>query len=129
MQIFRASAGAGQLRVNGTAVRCGKDLTLTVTGGTVPHIGAISLAVYEPERESATVSTVTVYSHRDDVLAAKCAKQAAASLACTAAVSVGIHIDNATAAQIEQISRNFHACARQLIKDVSDTMGKETDYE
>ena len=115
MRQFSHQCGEDRYLVTGPALLCGQDVTLTFTGGTLPHVGAVSLAVYEPERNSATVSTICVYAHRDDQLAAECAKKAATALKCTAAVSVGIHVDDATSLELEILTKNFKECYSTII--------------
>jgi hypothetical protein len=101
--------------VRAEALRCGNDLCVAVTGGTLPHVGAVSLAVYEPERDSATVSTMTVYTHRDDVVSAYIAKELSRALKCTVTVSSGIHVDSAGSGDIAQLRENAVACCHALI--------------
>lgn len=115
MKSLLAASGQGRYAVNGAAVLCGRDVSLTFTGGTLPHIGAVSLGSYEPVRRSATVSTITVFTHRDDQLAAACAKKAATALTCTVTVSVGIHIDDASPQELEILCKNFEECSNRLI--------------
>lgn len=121
MRQFSAQWGEGKYLVTGTALLCGRDVVMTFTGGTLPHVGAVSLAVYEPERDSATVSTICVYTHRDDQLAAGCAKKAAAALKCTAAVSVGIHIDDAASEELAALTKNFCKCYSTIIDAIKAT--------
>lgn len=64
---------------------------------------------------SATVGTITVFTHRDDCLAAKCAKGASACLHCQAAMTVGIHIDKAIQEELRILEENFWACSEELI--------------
>ena len=113
-----AAFGEGRYRIHGTAVLCGADVQCTFTGGTRPHVGAVSLAVYEPERHSATVSTLCVYTHRDDQLSAACAKSLSTALRCTAAVSVGIHLDNASHEDLQSLCENFEACRERLLLEI-----------
>lgn len=113
-----ADFGEKPYQIHGTAAFCGKDLHLSFTGGTLPHIGAVSLAVYEPERDSATVSTICVYAHRDDRLSADCARETAARFQCTAAVAVGIHIDDASPQEIRRLCGNFKECRNRLWKEI-----------
>lgn len=118
MKRISAAYGKDKYQITGEAVFCGEDVNFSFTGGTHPHIGAVSLAVYEPARDSATVSTIAVYTHRDDQLAARCAKAASASLKCTVTVTVGIHIDHAAAQELELLSGNFDACCRLLLQKI-----------
>ena len=113
--MISASCGEGRYRVECQAILCGEDVNAVFIGGERAHIGAVSLAVYEPVRDSATVSTMTVYTHRDDQLAALAAKKLATALKCTVSVSVGIHVDNADEQDIELLCKNFAACLNQLL--------------
>lgn len=129
MRHISAQAGEGRYTVKGTALLCGQDVTMTFTGGTLPHVGAVSLAVYEPERDSATVSTVCVYTHRDDRLASQSAKEAAAILQCTAAVSVGIHVDNAAPLELDILTENFQKCYSQIVGTIMSIRNGVTKNE
>ncbi len=120
MEEIFAACGEGIYRIEGRAIRCGEDAALLFAGGTKPHVGAVSLAVYEPQRRSATVSTVTAYGHRDDELAALGAKKAASKLGGTVSVSVGIHVDDAEASDLEILRRNFEGCLDQLVAAVEE---------
>lgn len=84
--------------------RCGNDLALTVCGGSAHHVGAVALAQPEddPVRQ-ATVSVIAAYGHRDDEVARRIAKRLAGALHCSVSVSAGIHIDDATLPEIQQI--------------------------
>ena len=115
-QQVSAAYGEGRYEVYGTALRCGTDLTVAFVGGTLPHVGAVSLGVYEAARDSATVSTITAFGHRDDVLAAQAAKQLAVAVKGTVSVSVGIHLDTASAEDIELLCKNFQLCLRALMQ-------------
>lgn len=125
MECISASFGEGRYKINGTAILCGHDVTITVTGGTLPHVGAVSMAVYEPVRDSATVSTITVFTHRDDMLAASCAKKVSKQLKGTVVVSVGIHIDRADAGELKQLCENFEECICCLIQKLDSMKGSE----
>lgn len=114
MNEFFAEAGAGRLRVYARAVFCGADLSVSVCGGEREHIGAVSLAVYEPERDSATVSTLTVYTHRDDRVSAAAAKRLSSALRCTVCVSAGVHIDGPAPGELDALLENCGACISEL---------------
>jgi len=112
---FTASAGVRPHFVEARALLAGKDISVVVTGGTLAHIGAVSLAVYEPERDSATVSTITVHTHRDDAVAAYFAKTISREMKCTVTVSAGLHVDDANAEDITVFQKNSHDCCAELI--------------
>ena len=102
--------GEGCYQIYATAVPCGRDVTVAFTGGELPHVGAVSLGVYEPQRDSATVSTITCFGHRDDAFSRQAAKEIASALQCTACVSVGVHVDDASSEEIQLLTDNFRHC-------------------
>jgi hypothetical protein len=113
-------AGEGRFRVEAALERCGDDLLCRVSGGERPHVGAAALAQYEPERQSATVSVLTAYGHRDDAVAARFAKALAAAGKCTAAVSAGLHVDSAGAEEIALLRENAEACLALLLEALEE---------
>lgn len=121
---LRAVFGEGRYQIRGAAFLCGEDINCCFIGGDLPHIGAASLAVYEPERDSATVSTICAYGHRDDCLSADCAKKISIALKCTAAVSVGIHIDNAAPEELKYLCDNFEECRKKLLSEIKNAKSK-----
>ncbi len=120
MAAMHAQAGVGRFRVTARLERCGTDLTAVVSGGERPHVGAAALAQYEPERHSATVSVLTAYGHRDDAVAARFAKALAAAGRCTAAVSVGVHVDDADARAIEALQDACEQCLSALLRALEE---------
>lgn len=118
MERISAAFGEGKYEISGVAVLCGQDVSMTFTGGTLPHIGAVSLGIYEPVRNSATVSTITVFTHRDDRLSSVCAKKAATELRCSVTVTAGIHIDNAGEWELGLLCENFNQCVDLLIEKI-----------
>ncbi len=113
--IIKASAAQGDMLVEAGAYYLGDDIVVSVGGGSHHHVGAVSLAVYEPERDSATVSTMCVYSHRDDAVSSYFAKNISREMRCTVSVSAGIHVDNASGIQIELLSKLSRECCDELI--------------
>ena len=116
MEMLTAEAGTGKFRVTARLDRCGGDLAAVVSGGEGPHVGAAALAQYEPERESATVSVLTAYGHRDDAVAARFAKALAAAGRCNAAAVAGVHVDAADAGDIARLQASCEACLNALLE-------------
>lgn len=108
--------GDGDFAVSACATRCGDDINISVCGGTKAHIGAVSLAVYEPVRDSATVSTVTVFSHRDDAVSSYFAKEVSRANRCTVCASAGLHVDEASSEEIALLRSNAESCCALLIE-------------
>lgn len=117
--MITAQAGTGtKYAVTAEAVLCGRDVCVSLCGGTLHHIGAVSLACYEPERDSATVSTICVHTHRDDAVACRFAKALSRAMKCTVTVSAGLHIDNASPAEIAVFRENSGLCCQELIRQL-----------
>jgi gallate decarboxylase subunit D len=79
----------------------GRDTAFLITGGEA-HIGAVSTAFYTLEG-AVTVQTATVPGHKEDVLTQPLAIRAASNLNCTVTVAAGIHIDQASKEDIQEI--------------------------
>ena len=85
-----------------TVVRMGPDLCVGLSGGDAPHIGAVALAVPEGESKG-TASLLSVTGHKEGELAQKIALALAVHHRCRVSVSCGIHLDNATKKEIDQV--------------------------
>jgi hypothetical protein len=106
------SINDGDYSLNASLCQCGRDISLTVIGGTRPHVGAVALALprtslADDEKVSATVSSICVTGHKDDELARRGALALAGRFNCTVVVSLGIHIDNAGSSDIQRLCSNF----------------------
>lgn len=98
------------------AVRCGRDLSVTVCGGTLHHVGAVALACgCMPDgsalKYSATISTIVVLDHKDDAVAKILAGRLADEIHGNVTVTAGIHIDHARQEELEILQKNcMKAC-------------------
>lgn len=116
---LESGTGRGFLRVSG--LWSGHDLTVTLTGGTHPHIGAVALAQPRPSLKgdgsrSATVSVLTLPGHLEDEIARWAADLLARRSGGNVVVTAGIHVDEATPTEIEQLV----AGARRLVEAWTD---------
>lgn len=112
--------GEGRLAVTVLAVPRGKDWLVQVTGGE-DHVGAAALAVYCPEAVNgvyASAGVITAPGHRDDVLARALALKLCKIWRATVCVVVGIHVEGASAREIEDLVRNAHAAAESVARAV-----------
>ncbi len=114
--MISVGAGEGLYRVEATAIFVGDDVSVCVGGGSQPHIGAVSLGIYEPIRDSATVSTITVHTHRDDAVASHFAKAISRGMKCTVTVSAGLHVDDAAYEDIKCLWNNAVECCALLLR-------------
>lgn len=78
----------------------GSDYLFVITGGTA-HIGATATAYWVEDELSCQL--IELPHHKEGELAKNCAMQAAKVFKCTVTVAIGIHIDNATKEQINEI--------------------------
>jgi hypothetical protein len=118
IRLITANIDDGTCSLQGVALFCGRDVSVTICGG-AEHIGAVALGIArpslrDPEKTSASVSVICVTGHRDDELARAAADYFAATYNCVASVSVGIHIDDASADDIERIMDNFTKLLKAL---------------
>jgi gallate decarboxylase subunit D len=121
MTVYSACFGEGKYRVEAIAVPCGRDLAVTVVGGTAPHIGASVLAVprpslSDPSRISSSASVICVTGHKDDDPARKIASSLASTLDCIVTVTAGIHIDDASTEDLKTLEHNISNLLDQLKK-------------
>ena len=105
------------------AIPCGRDLSMTITGGTEPHIGAVAIGIgrlpdERPMQYSAGVSVITVPDHKDDVVAKMAAKELADALHANVTVSCGIHIDDATKEELILLQENVKEALRKIRTEV-----------
>ena len=119
VETFRIGEGAYELEV--TMVDTGRGVTATVTSAATGcgHVGATAQAIPRPEEgRTATVSLLAVPCHRDDVPAHDIAASVATALRVPAAVTCGIHIDDASAEDIRLLMEAAHAAADAIVECV-----------
>lgn len=93
-------AGKNPYNIQIRQSKVGKDLTFLITGGE-PHIGGVATAFWVDDKIQVTVTELP--HHKEGELAKECAETAARELGITVSVIMGIHIDNATKKEIEDI--------------------------
>lgn len=106
------------------AVAMGRDWNVVITGGEVPHLGAVALGIprpslQNPEHTSATVSVLTLTGHKDDEVARPAAHFLAGRLNAPVVVSCGIHKDNVKPGDI----RLAGELVREALNDLVDAAG------
>lgn len=105
MMIVEKKAGRHTIYLD--AKEIGKDLLIAIYGGDEHHIGGVA-AAYPTEshyRDATTVSvsTLTLPGHKDYVVANTAAEKICKALEVPTIVTVGIHYENATGKEIEEI--------------------------
>ena len=126
MHSFSRSAGIGRHQVAAIVVVCGQDVAIHIGGGERPHIGAVALAVPRPSLNdrnvlSASAFVLCIVGHKEDEIARTAALRMAASVNACVTVTVGLHIDDASAADIKTLQSNLDKLIEEieiiLIKD------------
>jgi len=101
------------------ATEIGNDLLIAIYGGDEHHIGGVATAYpTESHYRAATtvsVSTITLPGHKDYVVANSAAEKICKALEVPTIVTVGIHYDNATSNEIEEIISVVNALVDEII--------------
>ena len=144
---MKFSARQGRLNIYLRVFRQGRDLQV-LCGGGASHVGAVALAApahgHAPQSDSADMAgladqtsqtdqavqphgvethLLALPGHKEDALALRMAQSMAKALHCAVCVSAGIHYDNITRAEIQQVEQMAQdltqRCIAALTKDSS----------
>lgn len=121
---MRAESSIDGVTLTAEVIPMGEDLCVVITGGDRPHVGCVTLAVphpgiSDPSLPSATVSTLNLRAHRDDLLAGPIAKSLSAVLGRPVAVVCGVHFECFSpelAAKVKQAEKEL---SREILKQLS----------
>ncbi len=102
----------------------GRDLNVCLYGGDAPHIGAVAIATphvnpRDRERVEASSSLFTVPGHKEGALAQKVAQTLSACTKGVVSVSCGIHLDNATSQEIDEVLRQADSLLQETLEKIS----------
>lgn len=119
MQVKSFSLGAEAYLLEAVAVHCGNDLAVVIGGGEKQHIGAVAVGVPRPSLKekdvrSSSASVLCLTGHKEDMLARSAALELSKLLGHTVTVTVGLHIDDASADAIMMLENNFQELLRQI---------------
>ncbi len=125
MRVVQASTGRGRLRIEGLAIPTENGVLIAVFGGEKPHVGAIALAIprpslRQPQKISATTSTLTLTGHKDDEIAKPAAELAAKKLKVPAVAVAGVHVDKPRKGEIRKLVENSMKTVRILVSKLGD---------
>ncbi|GAB6107221.1 isopentenyl-diphosphate Delta-isomerase [Fusibacter bizertensis] len=114
--------GKGKHAITLNTISCGKDISVSIYGGDIPHIGAVAVAVPRESLSgdgsiSSSASVICLSGHKEDDIARKVALRISAAWNCTASVSVGIHIDKAKLIDFIEIEKNVDLLVDELLKE------------
>ena len=124
-QSVRSSVGNGIFKVVVEVKIIGDDLILSVWGGTMPHIGSISVSVPRPGLKDSTImsstsSVINLIGHKDEVVARMFSEQLATKFNRNVIATAGIHIDDITEYQINIIMQNITDLCLDVINKLEE---------
>lgn len=105
MNRYELTKGEGRVRVSLSAYHLGGDLVVCVYNENA-HIGAVAVGEYDNKEQRASASIITRVGHKDDIIAQKAAQSISKHTKKPVCVIAGIHVDNITQEEIEQILQN-----------------------
>ena len=107
--------GEGRTKVSLCAFHTGEDVIVCVHNENA-HIGAVALAEYDHKWQRVSTSVITRLGHKDDVVAQKAAYSISKHTKKPVCVIAGIHIDNITGEEIEQVLENVNSLIGKLLQ-------------
>ncbi|MHA1963575.1 MAG: prenylated flavin chaperone LpdD [Candidatus Thorarchaeota archaeon] len=111
---------AGRHTIYLETMEIGKDLLIAIYGGDEHHIGGVATAYptasHYRDATTVSVSTLTLPGHKDYVVANTTAEKICKALEVPTVVTVGIHYDNASIKEIEEIISVVNALVEEIIE-------------
>ena len=83
------------------------------------HIGAVALSEYHPGEKRASTSVLTRFGHRDDSVATMAAYRICRRLKKPVCAIAGIHVDNISKEEIDQVVKNCQNLVERYLKNQS----------
>ena len=121
MKRFSVETSKGRFKTCGFVKEVGKDVLVSVWGGTRPHIGAVGIAVprhslENPKKWSATSSTFTFIGHKEDTLVKMISEKLATRLRKNVVVTAGLHWNRVSPQEIEIIENLAGELSDRILK-------------
>jgi hypothetical protein len=114
------SRGENRLRVSLQATAIGKDWLVSIFNENA-HIGAVAVGEYDINTRRTSVSVITRLGHKDDAIAQRAAYLISKSTGKTICVTAGVHLDNITQSEIDQLTENALGAVEDFLKHYSDS--------
>ena len=110
--------GEDRMQINLSAYYLGRDIIIQLYNNNA-HLGTVAMGEYDHEEARASVSVITRPGHRDNVIAQKIALMVSKQIKGPTCVIAGIHIDNITKDEIDQIIKRVDLLTVKLCKQLS----------
>jgi hypothetical protein len=120
---YQIDEGDGSCCVSLKAFGLYNGFIVHITGGDEPHIGGIAVGLprpstQDPSRVTANVSVISILGHKDDELARPIADRIARALNSIVVVIAGVHIHQASKADIDKILNNTNRAVEKLLAQI-----------
>jgi len=120
--------GKNKYKVKLVAIRSGNELTVIISGGEKPHIGSIAISIPRPSlkdsnKVSASTSVFVLVGHKEDELSKQIAENITKVTEKVTVTILGLHIDKATAQDIEYLIQNTQKVVDKLIIKLAKKVG------
>jgi hypothetical protein len=124
MKQIKIKIGKHQYQVTLIALALGEGLVVVIKGGDKPHIGAVSVSLpgpslKDPSKSTVTTSVFTRLGHKDDLIAKFTSEKIAKVLGKATVAVAGLHIDEATETEINQLICNANVAVENFISKFS----------
>ena len=129
---MKLTARQGRLSISLRVFRQGRDLQV-LCGGGASHVGAVALAApndaHAPQSDQSDIGgrvdarVLTLPGHKEDALTLRMAQSMAEALHCVVCVSAGIHYDNITRAEIQQVEQMAQDLTQRCIAELTKDSG------
>lgn len=121
----KLSYGEGRYAISMAAVATMDGVSVIITGGERPHVGGLAMSVPRSRQVDDTKTRCDTWitprpGHRDCEAAAMVSRIICEEIGMTAAVTAGIHIENAAPEEIRILMENSREAARLLIKKIKE---------
>lgn len=117
MKQFEVRRELYEFPVNACVTVMERDILVVLTGGCLPHVGAVS--VFDGNKE---LEALQLPRHKDGLVAKRWAKYIAEYLPFQVTVVCGIHYDDATGVMIEEIVRQTDEMLEETMQGISKHM-------
>ena len=119
LDTFEVTEGSGKFEINLRCLRCEGGLVVSLLGGESPHVGGVVLASPRAQQKEGRryedVWDIPVPGHLDTIAAAPLARELCKRSKVPVTITSGIHVDNATKADLEQITANCNKALEKLL--------------
>jgi len=117
MKEFRLGKGEGRTKIELFAYYLGEDLIVCI-GNKNAHLGAVAIGEYDHKAGRASSSVITRLGHRDDEIAKREAHFIAKHTKKPVCVISGIHLDNITKEEIDEILSEADSLVTELLNQL-----------